>query len=127
MKSLSPGSCFNVVDRSTILVPLTSETPSSCRALHSDSRRPVWFLALLVTMALDASPRARPLPIRSAAQGVALTPAWTGESDQLNAFYGYSVATAGDVDGDGYSDVIVGAINYQNGEYEEGRALPLSR
>jgi hypothetical protein len=85
---------------------------------------PVWFLALLVTMALDASPArsAAPDPIRRT-QGVALTPAWTGESDQLNAFYGYSVATAGDVDGDGYSDVIVGAINYQNGEYEEGRAF----
>jgi len=33
------------------------------------------------------------------------------------------VATAGDVNGDGYSDVIVGAEQYDNGEADEGRAF----
>ena len=56
------------------------------------------------------------------ATGLAAGPAWTGESDQDYAYFGHSVATAGDVNGDGYSDVIVGAPNYDNGQEDEGRA-----
>ena len=40
------------------------------------------------------------------------------------AWFGWSVATAGDVNGDSYSAVIVGAILYTNGESEEDRAFP---
>jgi hypothetical protein len=55
--------------------------------------------------------------------GLAITPAWTAESDQAGAFFGRSVATAGDVNGDGFSDVIVGAYFYGNGQSGEGRAF----
>ena len=51
------------------------------------------------------------------------SPAWTAESDQASALYGVSVATAGDVNGDGYSDVIVGRRGYDNGQADEGRAF----
>jgi len=54
---------------------------------------------------------------------LATTPAWTAEGDQAGASFGYTVATAGDVNGDGYSDVIVGANQYDNGETGEGRAF----
>ncbi|MEZ4824318.1 MAG: integrin alpha [Ignavibacteria bacterium] len=45
------------------------------------------------------------------------------ESNQAGAGVGFSVATAGDVNGDGYSDVIVGAPKYDNGETDEGQAF----
>jgi hypothetical protein len=53
--------------------------------------------------------------------GLAISPDWTAEGDQAQAYFGFSVATAGDVNGDGYSDVIVGAPPYDNGETNEGR------
>jgi hypothetical protein len=57
------------------------------------------------------------------ASGLSLTPNWTAEGDQATALFGYSVAAAGDVNGDGFDDVIVGAIYYDNGSTNEGRAL----
>ncbi|MGQ9919430.1 MAG: PASTA domain-containing protein, partial [Bryobacteraceae bacterium] len=54
------------------------------------------------------------------AAGLLVTPAWTAESDQAYAYFGWSVAPAGDVNGDGYSDVIVGARYYTNGQTNEG-------
>ena len=54
--------------------------------------------------------------------GPASTPSWTAEADQVSAFFGSSVASAGDVNGDGYSDVIVGAPSFDDGETNEGQA-----
>jgi hypothetical protein len=58
-----------------------------------------------------------------AASGISTTAAVTLESNQASANMGYSVASAGDVNGDGYSDVIVGAYNYDNGQTDEGAAF----
>ena len=48
---------------------------------------------------------------------------WSAERNQPDAAFGFSVNTAGDVNNDGYSDVIVGAPFYDNGETNEGRAF----
>ena len=57
------------------------------------------------------------------ASGLSLIPNWLGESDQAITYFGYSVGTAGDVNGDGYDDVIVGVPGYNNGQPDEGTAV----
>lgn len=48
---------------------------------------------------------------------------WKAESNYAGAALGTSVAVAGDVNGDGYTDVAVGAPNYENGQTLEGRVM----
>jgi FG-GAP repeat len=55
--------------------------------------------------------------------GLSHKPVWTAEGDQETAFFGFSVGTAGDVNGDGYDDVIVGAMGYWDGPQREGWAF----
>ena len=45
------------------------------------------------------------------------------EINQVNAFFGSSVAAAGDLNSDGFSDVIIGAPRYDNGQTDEGGAF----
>ena len=54
------------------------------------------------------------------AAGINTIPAAMAEGNQVNATMGACVAGAGDVNGDGYSDAIVGAQQYDNGQTDEG-------
>ena len=55
--------------------------------------------------------------------GPAATPAWSVIGDQADSGFGFSPGAAGDVNGDGYDDVIVSAPDYDNGETNEGRVF----
>ncbi|WP_430895141.1 MULTISPECIES: FG-GAP-like repeat-containing protein [unclassified Paraflavitalea] len=57
------------------------------------------------------------------ATGISTTPAALLENNSVGALFGSSVNTAGDINGDGYSDIIIGAPGYSNGEAGEGAAF----
>ena len=48
-------------------------------------------------------------------QGLSQTSNWSDEGNQSNANFGNSVSKAGDVNGDGYHDVIIGAYGFNSG------------
>lgn len=52
--------------------------------------------------------------------GVAQTPSMTLMGSQEGSQFGYAVSSAGDLNGDGYSDILVGSPNYTNGQNGEG-------
>jgi hypothetical protein len=55
--------------------------------------------------------------------GLDAAPAWSVDGDQRGAAFGFAVSTAGDVNGDGYGDVIVGAPTYNSGGIDQGAAF----
>lgn len=57
------------------------------------------------------------------AAGIITTPARMLESNQTNSDFGVTVARAGDVNGDGFSDILIGAPNYDDGENNEGNVF----
>ena len=57
------------------------------------------------------------------ATGLSMVPHVVLECDQQFAMFGQSVAIAGDVNGDGYDDVLIGSPYYNNGPTNEGTAF----
>ncbi len=58
--------------------------------------------------------------------GLSDTPDWSMDGEQVDAQWGVAVGTAGDVDGDGYDEVIIGANQYDQDHEQEGRVYLLS-
>ncbi len=82
---------------------------------------PAWFEPSVAGVRIVTDTAAATWPVTI--DPLLTTVAWTAESDQASAIFGASVASAGDVNGDGFGDVIVGAPNYDNGQTNEGRAF----
>jgi hypothetical protein len=55
------------------------------------------------------------------AAGPALLPTWKGTPDQAYSYYGWSAASGGDVNGDGYDDVAIGAPFHDGARLNQGR------
>ncbi len=58
-----------------------------------------------------------------ASGGLSAVPAWSYESNVKEAQFGYAVSSAGDINGDGYDDVLIGANTYSLGQVNEGAAF----
>lgn len=54
--------------------------------------------------------------------GTASSASWSAGSDLQGSEFGFAVACVGDINNDGYNDVVIGAPQYKNGESHEGRA-----
>lgn len=81
----------------------------------------------IVLGSCSAAPGAPGAARGSAAEGKewvapTLTASWTSVGEQASAYFGTSVASAGDVNSDGCEDVLVGAPYQEGGSTEEGRA-----
>lgn len=70
-----------------------------------------------------ASSEGRAFVYYGGASGLSAEAGWEVSGSIANAWFGSSVSSAGDVNGDGYSDVVVGAMRYNDGEAEEGAAF----
>jgi len=57
------------------------------------------------------------------ASGLSTIPVWISTCEQDGAQYGYCVASAGDVNDDGYDDVIVGALSYYSADELAGKVF----
>lgn len=57
------------------------------------------------------------------ASGIATTPIAEMESNQDYSNFGFAVAGVGDINNDGYDDVASGAMEYDNGQEDEGRVF----
>ncbi|MGB7933508.1 MAG: integrin alpha [Gammaproteobacteria bacterium] len=95
---------LNAVDAAGVPLPVELSVPSARRIqLRVHDTNAVYPIVIDPLLAADADAQL--------------------ESDQRDALFGFSVAGAGDVNGDGYDDVIVGAWRYDAGETDEGAAF----
>jgi len=92
--------------------------PASIRRALAAATLAALVLVLWAAPALAAALHPRPAAL-DAGPGLGTSPAWMADGDQTDCRFG-TVAPAGDVNGDGYDDLLVGSYNYDRPEADEG-------
>ncbi|MBL7700930.1 MAG: FG-GAP repeat protein [Ferruginibacter sp.] len=118
-----PGTPNSILDNANQANAQFGISVSSAGDVNGDGYGDVVIGALLYTDGVNGA-EGRAFVYHGSAAGLSTTPNSTpDDADQMNANFGVSVACAGDVNGDGYSDIIIGAANFDDGVFtDEGRA-----
>lgn len=70
------------------------------------------------------SSEGRALLFLGSSNGLSNTSSWAAEGQQASAYFGFSISGIGDIDGDGFDDVVLGAFGYDdNGLTNSGAAF----
>jgi hypothetical protein len=80
-------------------------SPGTERSTSPSGMSSAWWAQFLGSLPIAGSP-----PNGITNDSVPSRADWTAQSDQVGAEFGFSVGTAGDVNGDGFDDVIVGLV-----------------
>ncbi len=91
--------------------------------VNGDGYDDVVVSALLYESDTSEGNEGRVFVFHGSADGPSTSPDWFGEVNQEQAQLGYSCAGAGDINNDGYDDVIGGAKYWDDGNQDEGGAF----
>jgi hypothetical protein len=95
---------------------------SALRVLDASGARVLASFAVLPgRVPIEVRDAGRPYPL--IVDPLLSTPSWEHSPTQTGAAFGASVASAGDVDGDGHADVVVGAPHFDASQPSEGAAF----
>ncbi len=91
--------------------------------VNGDGYDDVIVSALLYESDISEYNEGRVFVFHGGPDGLESAAAWYAEINQVDAQFGYCTAGAGDINNDGYDDIIAGSKYWDNGEIDEGAAF----